>query len=306
MLNVPGIGSVPVFWLPASDEDHKDASEGGRSGFQPEAIVHHRAVTDLAGLDATFAASDADPATVGSPGRSVSANFGIGHRKGTGTLAIHQYVNLSDTAYCNGDCRANTHPAEPSRWDKWYGHKGHNERTVSIEHEDNGQFAAGTEGRGVVTEDIIAASIALDALLLTGDIAAIRAAGIKIRDQATATALGKIVPGPTTLIDHNDIAGANKPYCWRPWAKDAIGFPRARYVAALTPQTYTKEQLDAAVKAATLAQAQALLEAQADLAQCQRGNTELALAFDALRAKVAAAKAAATVIAAEAEGIRLL
>ena len=243
-LEVPGIGPVPVVWMPASDEDYKDASEGGRSGEQPEAIVHHRAVTNLAGLDNTFAKGDTDPATVGAAGRSVSANFGIGHK--AGKLEIHQYVNLSDTAYCNGDCRANTHPAEPSRWDKWYGHTGHNERSVSIEHEDNGQLPAGTEGRGVVTEDIIAASIALDALLLTGNITAIRAAGIRIRDQATATALGKIVPGHTTLIDHNDIAGANKPYCWRPWAKDAIGFPRARYVAALTPPTLTQADVDAA------------------------------------------------------------
>ena len=230
-LTVPGIGNVPILWHPASDEDFKDASEGGRSGYQPVAIVHHRIVGSLGSADLTFAHGDADPATVGSLGRSVSANFAIGHR--SGVLTVIQYVDLSNTAYCNGDCRAVTYPTQPSRWDGWYGHKGHNERTVSIEHEDN----AGSSDpavKGIVTEDIVKASIALDRLMLSGDIAAMRVAGIKIRDQATADALKKIVPGTHTLLDHNDIAGANKPYCWRPWSADKVGFPRARYVTELS------------------------------------------------------------------------
>lgn len=283
-ISVPGVGDVPVVWMPASDEDYKDESEGGRSGYQPIAIVHHRAVTNLAGLDNTFAAKDADPLTVGSPGRAVSATFGIGLKNGK--PEVHQYVNVSDTHYCNGDCRAVNFPAEPSRWDAWYGHKGHNERTVAIEHEDNGQFPSGTPGRGVVTETLIKVSIALDTLMLRGDIEAMRAAGIRIRDQATATALGKIVPGPKTLIDHNDIAGANKPTCWRAWAQDA-GFPRARYISEITaalsppvpvpPTTYTQAQVDAIVAAAT-----ANLEIQVS-------DLKTALATDAQRDELALA-----------------
>jgi len=42
-----------------------------------------------------------------------------------------------------------------------------NSRTVSIEHHDNGGRTAGN-GKGVVPEAVIAASIALDALLLRG------------------------------------------------------------------------------------------------------------------------------------------
>lgn len=257
-IDVPGVGLVPIIWMPASDEDFKSASEGGRSGYQPIAIVHHRVVGSLNSADITFAANDADPATVGAPGRSVSSNFAIGYDS-DGKLAIHQYVNVSDTPYTNGDCRANTYPAQPSRWDGWYGHKAHNERTVTIEHDDQGGSPDPTK-KGIVREPIIKTSIALDRLMLSGDIAAIRAAGIKIRDTATATALGKIVPGPKTLIDHNDIAGANKPYCWRPWRADKTGFPRTRYVTELSapdpapvpdPTPYSQADLDAAVKAAT-------------------------------------------------------
>src|SRR5258708_3958103 len=101
-LTVPTLPPVPVIWHPASDEDFKDKSEGARSGYQPIAIVHHRIVGSLGSADATFAHSDADPATVGSAGRAVSSQFGIGHEGGK--LTIIQFVDLSDTAYCNGDC----------------------------------------------------------------------------------------------------------------------------------------------------------------------------------------------------------
>lgn len=233
-LFVPGVGNVPIRWMPASDEDYKDKSEGARSGYQPIAIVHHRGVLNTLGaLDSTFAHGDSDPATVGSPGRPVSANFGIGSVPGG--YAISQYVDLSDTAYCNGDCQANpkAYPNEPSNWDKWYGHYGHNERTVSIEHDDNGGYAAGS-GKGIVVEEILLISMALDKLMLSGDIDAMRAAGIHIRDQATADALGKIVPSSKTLIRHYDIAGKLKPSCWRPWEDDKVGFPQARYIAYMT------------------------------------------------------------------------
>lgn len=233
-INVPDLGLIPIRWMPASDEDYKDQSEGGRSGYQPIAIVHHRAVSSsLHGIDVTFAAGDSDPATVGSAGRFVSANFAIGSTP-TG-FAISQYVDVSDTAYCNGDCSQTRYGTSyPSNFDNWYGHKGHNERTVSIEHDDNGG-SADPLVKGIVVESIIKIGIALDKLLLSGDIAAIRAAGIKIRDQATADALKKIVPGPRTMLDHKDIAGKAKPYCWRPWEADKVGFPRARYIAELTP-----------------------------------------------------------------------
>lgn len=245
-INVPGIGLVSVVWHPASDEDFKSQAEGGRSGHQPIAIVHHRIVGTLGSADTTFAHGDADPATVGSAGRSVSATFAVGHKGGV--LQAIQYVDVSDTAYCNGDCSQDAY-AIASRWDGWYGHSAHNERTVSIEHEDNAGLPAGDPKRGVVPEDVIKLSIALDRLLLSGDLAAIRAAGIRIRDQATATALGKIVPGTKTLIDHNDIAGKGKPSCWRPWAADTVGFPRARYIAELT--AVPAPDCSAAVKAAT-------------------------------------------------------
>lgn len=240
-VNVPGVGLVPIVWMPASDEDYRDESEGGRSGYRPIAIVHHRIVASLNSADLTFAANDANPATVGSPNRSVSANFAIGYDS-DGKLYIHQYVDLSDTAYCNGDCRAVNYPDQPSRWDGWYGHEGHNERTVSIEHDDQGGSSDPTK-KGIVREPIILTSIALDSLMLSGDLVMMRAAGIRIRDQETADALGKIVPSTKTLIDHNDIAGANKPDCWRPWQADKTGFPRTRYVTALTAPASTEEPM---------------------------------------------------------------
>lgn len=250
-LSVPGVGSVPVIWMPASGPDFGS----GRGGRQPIAIVHHRIVGHLNSADVTFAANDADPATVGAKDRSVSSHFGIGHDT-NGQLEIHQYVNLSDTAYTNGDFLPG------SNWEAWGYPTGYmvvdgatmrpcNPMVVTIEHDDNGGLPDGDPRKGVVDEDTIKASIALDRLMLSGDIAAMRAAGIRVREEATAVALGKIVPGPRTLIDHRDIAGSNKPFCWRPWKSDTVGFPRARYVKELTVQTmYTQAQVDAIVKAA--------------------------------------------------------
>lgn len=225
------VNGIPVVWYPASNPDFGV----GRGGKQPIAIVHHRIVGSLGSADLTFAAGDHDPATVGSTARSVASHFGIGHRGGV--LEIHQYVDLSDTAYCNGDWDAT------GNWDDWYG-VGHvtidgssmtdiNARTVSIEHEDQGGSSDPTK-KGIVTEDIIKASIALDHLMLSGNPAAIRAAGIRMKSDTTAAALKKIVPGPRTLIDHHDVAGKLKPYCWRPWSADAVGFPRSRYIKELT------------------------------------------------------------------------
>ena len=44
------------------------------------------------------------------------------------------------------------------------------------------------------------------------------------------------------LIDHHYIAGRLKPSCWRPWADDPVGFPQARYLAALMPAPSAPEE----------------------------------------------------------------
>ncbi len=181
------------------------------------ALVHHRMVGTLPGTDALFSRSD---------GRAASTNFGIGHK--SGRLEVHQYVRLGDQAWGNGNWDAS------GQWNDRYPVTNLNSRTVSIEHEDNGGLPSGDPRRGIVTEDILAASIELDRLLLTGNVAAIEAAGIRFRD---GTAIGKeldaIKPGPNTIIDHHYIAGSLKPSCWRPWAADKTGFPQARFIAAL-------------------------------------------------------------------------
>ena len=65
-------------------------------------------------------------------------------------------------------------------WDDRYPTRLLNSRTVSIEHHDNGGRTAGS-GKGVVPEAVITASIALDALLLRGDLAELKAAGVRFR-----------------------------------------------------------------------------------------------------------------------------
>lgn len=178
------------------------------------AIVNHRMVGTVAGTRAYFV----NPAT-----RPVSTHFGIG--KINGRLVIDQYVPLDDTAYGNGNYDAS------GRWDDWgYGTTEINARTISIEHQDHGDPA----GQGVVSEDIQQASIALQALLLRGTTTDWLRAGIIIRDPANRFAvmneLNAINPKTQTIITHNDIAGNLKPYCWRPWKFDAIGFPRNKYI----------------------------------------------------------------------------
>jgi hypothetical protein len=271
-LYVSGVGDVPIIWMPASDEDYKGEDEGGRSGNRPIAIVHHRIVGSLNSADITFAKNDADPATIGSLGRSVSSTFAIGYDSDN-NLAIHQYVNVADTPYTNGDCQQDGYGIA-SRWDGWYGHKDQGGSSDPLK-------------KGIVREPIIKTSIALDKLLLSGNREAMRAAGIHIRDDGTAEALGKIVPGPTTLIDHNDIAGKGKPYCWRPWQADKVGFPRDRYVMELTVvldlTPFDQADIDAAVKAATLSlnaeilaleSTEAALKASVALLQSQLATAE--------------------------------
>lgn len=211
--------SYPVFWVPASSEDFAR----GRNGKRVIAIVHHRMVGSLAGTDRTFQSST---------NRPVSTHFGIGyncekagHPTGIAGVHIHQYVDLADTAFGNGNYDAT------GRWDDWgYPISEINARTVSIEHHDNGGATLGSGKKGVVPEAVIAASIWLDRLLIHGTPAAIRAAGVRARDDVALHQINRIVPGPRTLIMHNDIAGRLKPYCWKPWADDPVGYPRARYV----------------------------------------------------------------------------
>jgi hypothetical protein len=218
--------TYPILWVPASSEDFRS----GRSSVKPIAIVHHRMVGSLSGTDSTFQSTE---------NRAVSTHFGIGYENGR--LEIHQYVDLSDTAFGNGNYDSS------GSWDNWgYPTTLINARTVSIEHQDNAQLPSSDARRGIVPEDVIKASIWLDRLLLTGDVAKIRGAGIRCRASGTATALGAIVPGPRTLITHHDIAGSLKPYCWLPWANDKVGFPRSRYVSELTSPTVKMEVVDVA------------------------------------------------------------
>ena len=240
--------------LPVKVTYHKAAhyTEGRTEPIR--AFVNHRMVGTVLGTRAYFQ----NPAT-----RPVSTHFGIGWNTARTALIIDQYVPLDDTAYGNGNYDAS------GVWDNWgYKTTEINPQTISIEHQDHYDPA----GKGVVSEAIQQASIRLQALLLRGTDAQWKAAGIVVRDWVGNAPilhreLGKIVPGPRTIITHNDIAGGLKPYCWKPWSADTIGFPRAKYVEGIAklitpvitptpvptpvpPVTYTKEQLDAAVKAA--------------------------------------------------------
>jgi hypothetical protein len=180
----------------------------GRNGYQPIAIVNHRMVGYLPGTDATFA----------NPDRDVSAHFGIGYRTAGGPVRISQYVDLSDSAWGNGNY-------DPSGG--WTLIKktengtviNPNYYTVSIEHEDGGP------NDGVVTQAVKDASCWLQTILLSGSIDLMRYVGIQIRENTTAVALGNIIPVTETIIDHNRISGRLKPYCWRPYKLDTSGFP---------------------------------------------------------------------------------
>ncbi len=121
-------------------------------------------VGTLRSTDAAFTSTD---------GREASTTFGVGYgcgRAGHPTTAhVQQYVRLSD------------HPGQRQlgplgRLGRPLPNALLNSRTVSIEHHDNGGRTAGS-GKGVVPEAVIVASIALDALLLRGDLAELKAAG---------------------------------------------------------------------------------------------------------------------------------
>lgn len=229
------------------------------------AFVNHRMVGYLAGTDAYFQ----------NPDRAVSTHFGIGFGS-DGVVRVHQYVPLDDTAFGNGNYDSS------GTWDDW-GFKTTevNPQTISIEHQDHGDPA----GKGIVAAKTQEASMKLQALLRYGTIAQWKTAGIVIRDwkNNASILLKEIRAIPVDgrhIITHNDIAGRLKPYCWKPWSADTIGFPRSKYVAGIkaygatltapattptptpTPTTYTQAQLDAAVAAALATQAEALRQAE--------------------------------------------
>jgi len=189
------------------------------------ALVHHRMVGTLVGTDAAFTS----PVGVG---RAASTNFGIGWctKHGPRRICIHQYVRLGDQAWGNGNWDAS------GSWDNRNPTTLINSRTISIEHEDGGNLPAG-EGRGVVPEAVIEASIWLDRELLAG-----RVDGIRFRDEPTMVRELRAIPVDAHhIIDHYYISGRLKPFCWRPWSDDRTGFPQARYLAALgaPPDTST-------------------------------------------------------------------
>ena len=198
------------------------------------AIVHHRMVGNLASTDTTFTTGE----------RVASTNFGIGlcsKHGGNQTVCIHQYVRLGDQAWGNGnnhfvDGDGKEGPPVKSDWNDRHPHAQHrvNSRTISIEHQDNG--GKGHPKRGIVPDEVIEASIALDKLLLTGNAKKMRDAGIEFRHGSARTIareLKDMKPGPDTIVDHHYVAGPLKPSCWRPWKKDDTGFPRHRYLVAM-------------------------------------------------------------------------
>jgi hypothetical protein len=182
------------------------------------ALVHHRMVGTLSSTDSAFTSND---------GREASTNFGVGIIGGE--VEIHQYVRLGDQAWGNGNW-------DPSgEWNDRYPTSYVNSRTISIEHHDNGGRDRGN-GKGVVPERVIEASLWLDAMLLRGDLAEMWAAGIRFRDgeeHGIARELRAIPVDRNHIFDHHYIAGRLKPYCWRPWADDPVGFPRDRYLRTL-------------------------------------------------------------------------
>jgi len=210
----------PVYWVgsPMYTQGHPAALI---------ALVHHRMVGTLSSTDSAFTTIE---------GRQASTNFGVGYKCGKAghpdtEAHVHQYVRLGDQAWGNG----NWDPT--GKWDDRYPTTLVNSRTISIEHHDNGGRTRGN-GKGVVPEKVLVESIALDALLLSGDVMAMKDAGIRFR-AGTETAIGRELRAMPVdrnhIIDHHYIAGRLKPYCWQPWADDPVGFPQDRYITALTP-----------------------------------------------------------------------
>lgn len=182
-------------------------------------VVSHRIVGTLISARGAFGV---DPN--GTP-RKASTHFGIGYDGGR--LVIDQFVDLSEMAWGNGDVR------EPT-WPFYQVGVNPNLTSVSIEHEDGG-----SANGGVVREPIWQASMELQKLITSGDVARIRAAGIRVRDEKTVAQLAAVPKDARGFIDHHQIAGPNKPYCFRRWLNDpgfVEGSPsrRDRLLAYLT------------------------------------------------------------------------
>lgn len=186
--------------------------------YPVRAIVSHRIVGTLKSARGAFGV------VLGGKSRNASTHFGIGYIDGV--LVIDQFVDLSDMAWGNGDVRDPT-------WSRIIPGVNPNLYTVSIEHEDGG---SGNGGR--VSDEIWRASMALQKLITSGDGSAIRAAGIRVRSDTTIAQLAAIPKDESGFIDHNQISGPNKPYCFRRWLDDpgfVEGSPsrRDRLLAAL-------------------------------------------------------------------------
>lgn len=173
--------------------------QNARGGYALRAIVNHRIVGSLASARGAFGVVPGTP-------RNASSHFGIGHINGK--LTIDQYVPLDRMAWTNGDVRDPT-------WSRIIAGVNPNLYTVTIEHEDGS-----TANRGVVEEDLWRASMELQAILVSGNAAAIRGLGIRGATDAMVRQLAAIPKDATGFIDHHQIAGPNKPYCFRRWLDD--------------------------------------------------------------------------------------
>lgn len=196
----------------------------GRAGHVAIAEVKHRIVGTLASAISLFD----QPSTREKP--RPSTHFCIGYLGGQ--LAVTQHVDLGDTAWGNGDVRSPT-------WSLLVPGVNPNHLTISTEHEDGG-----AANRGRVSEAVWQASIELSRILRSGDVDRIRGAGIRVSDRPGVTAsqlVTAIAAWPIDAahyIDHHQISGPNKPYCFRRWLDDpgfVEGSPsrRDRLLAAL-------------------------------------------------------------------------
>lgn len=183
----------PITWLASPFQNARD------SRYPIWAEVKHRIVGTLPSARAAFGVA---PGT----SRNASTHFGIGYVNGK--LTVDQYVDLSDMAWGNGDVR------DPS-WSRIIPGVNPNLYTVSTEHEDGG-----SANRGRVSEAVWQASMELSKLLRSGDVAKIRAAGIRVRDPRHVAQLAAMPIDTGSYIDHHQIAGPNKPYCFRRWLDD--------------------------------------------------------------------------------------
>lgn len=238
----------PVLWKPSPYHWQ------GRGGQPIRIWVDHRVVGWLNGMRAAFGVRAGTP-------RNASSTFGIGHdpeRGGgarcpscgpitgaIGQLVVDQYVDLADSAWANGDVREPTSSIVRSL-------PGVNPNlySISVEHEDGG-----SAGGGRVTPHVWEASMALTKLVTSGNLTAIRNAGIRVSDRPGKTAaqlVAEIARIPETTagyIDHHQIAGPNKPYCWRPWLQDPGFIParRAALLATLTGAAAAEENEDMSI-----------------------------------------------------------